>query len=209
MRHSTSLTRSCFGRPFSSHFSIESASCESISSKNASSDSVTQQVIQWIGLRENLNRKPWFLLVFTIKYSKFSCIFFPSSNSMSHVPVETYGNYEAMTPKSPDIDDIESYDSKNRHLLEAACASFDWSSSCAIATSLASRISIFYIILYHIIYIIWFFYIYILYIYYYIKMTSKWYQNDINLQGMLRAAKNGPTHFQQPRPWPNGPEVCH
>ena len=184
MRHSTSLTRSCFGRPFSSHFSIESASCESISSKNASSDSVTQQVIQWIGLRENLNRKPWFLLVFTIKYSKFSCIFFPSSNSMSHVPVETYGNYEAMTPKSADIDDIESYDSKNRHLLEAACASFDWSSSCAIATSLASRISIFYIILYHIIYIIWFIYIYIL-------IIPRNAYNMAKIRGTVRGSEGG------------------
>ena len=43
-----------------------------------------------------------------------------------------------------------------------------------------------------------------IYIYIYqndIKLISKWYQSS-------RHAKIG-FHFQQPRPWPNGPEVCH
>ena len=36
--------------------------------------------VQWIGLRENLNRKPWFLHVFTIKYRAFRLKF-------SHHPI--------------------------------------------------------------------------------------------------------------------------
>ena len=41
-----------------------------------------QWLNQWIGLRENLHRKPWFLHVFTIKYRGLVYFFFPSSNSM-------------------------------------------------------------------------------------------------------------------------------
>ena len=34
-------------------------------------------VIQWIGLRENLNRKPWFLPLKSIKYGGFRLNFSP------------------------------------------------------------------------------------------------------------------------------------
>ena len=56
-------------------------------------DRTGNSIIQWIGLRENLNRKPWFL---PSNRSGFPLKMFPSSNSMNN----------SLEPKGPMAHDL-------------------------------------------------------------------------------------------------------